>query len=208
MTIRPLAFSLALLAMTAASTANAQVLSPTLEPGLWETDPTVLINGKDMLSGMRQMQDQIMAALPAAQREQMAAMMAKQGLQMASGKVQQCLTQGDTERATNPEQAMAEMRRNAPRCQFEKPSVSGSKLTFTGRCDDPKGFTGDITGTFVVDSPKAWHGRFGGQGKMAQVGKIPGIQTAPDGTVTMQMDSRSRWVSADCGTVKPRSATR
>ncbi|MDQ2779287.1 MAG: DUF3617 domain-containing protein [Pseudomonadota bacterium] len=213
MTIRPLVLGLAFSALAATlaaapTAASAQTLSPTLEPGLWETDPVVLINGRDLLSGMRQMQDQIMASLPAAQRQQMAAMMAKQGLQMAGGKVQQCLTQGDTERATHPEQAMAEMRRNAPRCQFDQPAVSGSKLTFSGRCDDPKGYTGDITGEFIVDSPKAWHGRFGGQGKMAQVGRIPGIQTAPDGTVKMQMESRSHWVSVECGSVKPHSATR
>ena len=205
MTIRPLVFALAFIASSAAT---AQTLSPALQPGLWETEPTVFVNGKDVMSGLRVMQDQIMASLPAAQRRQMVAMMAKQGVQLAGGKVQQCLTAADTERATRPEQAMAEMRRHAPRCTFDNPRVDGSGLTFQGRCDDPKGYTGDIAGELVIDSPQAWRGHFGGQGKMAHVGSIPGIQTAADGTVQMQMDTRSHWVSADCGTVKAASAGR
>lgn len=196
------------LALGAAAAAPAQTLTPALEPGLWETDPTVLVNGKDILATMRLMQEQLMAVVPAAQRQQMEAMMAKQGIKIAGGKVQQCLSKADTERATRPEQAMAEMRRNAPNCQFESPQVEGSRLTFQGRCDDPKGYTGDITGEFIIDSPKAWHGRFGGQGKMAQMGRIPGVQTASDGTVMMQMESRSRWLAADCGSVKPATAPR
>lgn len=191
-----------------ASPAGAQTLSPAPKLGLWETQASVLVNGKDVMAGVRKMQEEMLKQLPPAQRQQMAAMMGSQAGAMAGGKTQQCVVAADAARFTRPDQAMAEMQRNAPRCRFEQPVVKGSNLDFKGRCTDAEGFTGDMVGSFTMDSPTAWHGVLNGKGRVPNAEAIPGLKAGPDGLFDMRIETQSKWVSADCGSVKSLSTTR
>ncbi|MEO5734722.1 MAG: DUF3617 domain-containing protein [Rubrivivax sp.] len=210
MSKQPPLTALALGCVLAATTtaAGSQTLSPGPRLGLWETQASVLINGRDVMAGLRQVPEEMMKRMPPAQRQQMAALMASKGGPLAGGKTLQCLAATDVARITKPEDAMAELQRNAPKCRFDHPVVKGSSVDFKGRCDDPAGFSGDVDGSFSMDSPTAWHGRFGGKGKMAGAEQIPGPQGGPKGQVEMQMQTDSKWISADCSAVKPLSATR
>lgn len=201
MTTARLSLTLALGACCAV--AHGQTLSPAPAPGLWESDWKMRVNGQDMGAAMREMQEQMLQQVPPAQRAQMAAMMGSPGGPMPGGKHRECLTAADAARATRPDEALAEMRRNAPQCRFDSPQVDGSTLRFKGRCEDPGGFTGDVNGELVMDSAKAWHGRFGGQGRMAHASEMPGIKAGPGGTIDMRMEGGSRWVAASCGDLKP-----
>lgn len=185
--------------------ARAQKLSPAPLPGLWETDWKLTVNGQDLGALMRQAMAQALQQMPPAQRAQAEQMMKAQGGPLAlGGKQQECVSPAEAAKATDPKQVLAEMQEDAPQCRFEPVAVSGSTMRFKGRCDDPEGFSGDISGEFTLTSDKAWVGRWGGQGKMAGAEDIPGFKPGAGGQVDYRMAGGGRWLAADCGAVKPR----
>ncbi len=193
------------LAVLAAPAAFAQTLSPAPLPGLWETEWKISVNGQDLGAMMRKAMNEALQQMPAAQRAQAEQMMKAQGgMAMLGGKQQECLTPGEAAKATDPRQALAEMQQDAPSCRFEPLKAAGSTLSFKGRCTDAEGFTGDITGDFTLVSDKAWTGRWGGQGRMAGAGDMPGLKIGPNGQVDYRMSGGGRWLAAACGAVKPR----
>lgn len=192
----------ALLVLTSVA-APAQTLKTAPDPGLWETSWTTQINGQDLATLMRRAMAQAIQSMPASERAAAESMLQAQ-LQAFGGKRQECLTAAEAARATDARQVLADLQQDAPDCRFEPVTVSGSTLSFKGRCNDPDGFSGDITGDFVVTSPKAWTGRFGGQGRMANAEDMPGLNVAADGRVDYRMAGSGRWLATNCGAVKPR----
>lgn len=190
--------SLALVALPAA----AQTLSPTPAPGLWETDSKMTVNGQDLGALMRQGMQAAMKDLPADQRAMAEQMMKGQAL--PGGKQQSCLTPAEAAKRSDARTALAELQRESPSCRYEPVKVGGATMSFKGRCDDPEGFTGDVTGEFTMNGAKAWTGRWSGNGRMAQAEEIPGLKVAPDGRVQFGWAGSARWLAADCGAVKPR----
>lgn len=187
---------------------GSQTLQAPPQPGLWESDARVQVNGLDVTAGLRSAQDVLMRVLPASQRQQMAAMVASQAGSLAGGKTRQCLSAADAARFARPEDALMQLQRSAPRCRFEQPEVNGAQVDFKGRCDDPQGFTGDVSGRFTMTSPTEWQGRFGGRGRIARADQMAGLQMGDDGQVDLQAQTRSIWLSADCGAVGQPTPTR
>lgn len=156
-------------------------------PGLWETQTEIKLGNADMQAQMKAAQEQ-MAKMPPEQRKMMEDMMAKQGVQMSPGAggrptVRYCIGKEQAERAEVPQDADG-------RCKRDSMEKSGSTIRFKFSCSNPSSSgTGEITFTsdkaytmkMVVDSSSA----------KGQPGK-------------MEMNSSSKWVSADCGTLKPR----
>lgn len=174
-----------------AAPARAQ-LQPAPETGLWESRHTVLVNGRDMMADLRAQQAEMLKQLPPAQRAQMEAMMKQHGASVQPVH-QQCITAKDLKEWADPNARLREMEREAPQCRYEPAQVSGSTLRFKGRCQDPEGFTGDVGGTLAMQGPRAWTSQIVGKGRM---------QGMP-GTVEMRMEGTGRWLSAQCGAVKP-----
>lgn len=178
-------FALAALAACCALPAAAQKLAP----GLWEHSVTMKTASGRMEAGMARMQQQL-AAMPPEQRKQMEAMMAAQGMGMGAmgggvGKpmvVKLCLT---------PEQAARdEMPQSDGQCKQLSQERSGKTLRFKFACTGERPTTGE--GEYTLDSNKAHHGR-------------TVISTTADGKPErMEMEHRARWLSADCGAVRPR----
>jgi hypothetical protein len=169
----------AVLMAACAGTASAQ----SLKPGLWEiatqmqgTGP----GGDAMAEAQKQMQ-----SMPPEQRKMMEAMMAKQGVQMGikpggGMTIKICMTKEMAERN--------EVARQEGDCTHTNSQRSGGTMKFSFVCKKPPS-SGEGQVTFT--SPEAYNT------KMAITSTHQGAPTKTE------MQSSGRWLSADCGSVKP-----
>ena len=162
------------------TSASAQKISP----GLWEHSVTMKSRGGEMDAAMAQMQQE-MARMTPEQRKQMEAMMGGQGMGMMAGRpttVRVCLT---------PEQAARdEVAPPDSQCRQQSFTRSGKTLRVKFVCEGQH--QGTAEGEFTIDSDKAHHG------KMVIDGLVRGQAQR------IELEQSGRWLSADCGTVKPR----
>jgi hypothetical protein len=172
----------AVLALTCL-TAGAQ----TLKPGLWEISSQMQSSSGQMEKGMAQMQAQ-MAAMSPEQRKMMQEMMAKHGVGMGSGmggpggmNVKVCMTKDMTERNQMPAQGRGDCK------QTLSPRV-GNTMSMSFTCTNPPS-SGEGQVTFI--SPEAYSTKMTVKTMM---------QGKPE---QMKMDSSGKWLSADCGSIKP-----
>jgi len=176
----PITCAAALFALLAAAPAFGQKLTP----GLWENQMQMSSASGQMEKQMAQAREQ-MAKLPPEQRKMMEDMMARQGVGMAGGDlrtIRSCMSKEQAEKGDIPDPDG-----RCKREMFER-SASGFKFRFSCSGDPPtKG-----AGEFKFEGDKAYSG-----------------QTTIDTTVQgrpeqIRMQTRGRWLSADCGQLKPR----
>ncbi len=173
-------FSASLILLGMASSASAQ----TMKPGLWEIGNKMQSASGEMEKGMADMQKQ-MAAMSPEQRKMMQDMMAKQGVDVgASGLrsmgVKVCITK---EMAERNEVATAEgdcKSTNAPRV--------GNTMKFSFVCTKPPS-SGEGQVTFI--------------GSDAYTSKVAVSSTRNGKAETLSIDSQGKWLSAECGAIKP-----
>lgn len=191
-------------AVLSGSAASAQTLSVAPAPGLWETQGRMSVNGQDIGALMRQSMQAALKDMPADRRAMAEQMMKAQGMPGADGRRQECLTPAEAARRADPRAVLEGLQKDSPECRYEPVQVRGATLAFKGRCDDPDGFSGDVTGELTMDGPKAWTGRWGGVGRMSGAEQMPGLKVQPDGRTQFGWSGSGRWVAASCGSVKPR----
>lgn len=160
-------------------------------PGLWEQQSQVLVDGQDMMAAMRQMQSQMLQALPPEQRAQAQAMMARQV--GPSGRTRQCLSAQDVARWSDPKAALADAMKDQSTCTADLAPVSGNTLRFKVHCAKGEGMSGDFDGEFTVLDSKSWKYTMQGRGNMPQ-GMPGGARTVP-----IQVSGTGHWLAADCG---------
>ncbi|MEO8021702.1 DUF3617 domain-containing protein [Polaromonas sp.] len=171
--------ALALLAL-GAQPATAQ----TLKPGLWEINNKMQSGSGQVEKAMADMQKQL-ASMPPDQRKMMQDMMAKQGMSMGAGAgggmaVKICMTKESIERNELPSQQGD--------CKTSTTPRMGNTMKMSFVCTQPPS-SGEGQVTFV--SPEAY------TMKMAMKTSVQG---KPE---TMTMDGGGKWLSADCGNIKP-----
>ena len=182
--MKPIRLLAAALAAFACS-AGAQ----TLKPGLWEvTNQMGGASGAQMDSNMAQMQQQ-MASMPPEQRKAMEDMMAKQGVRLGAGSpgavgVRVCFTKEMVEKNELPAQQ--------GNCTTTHQSRSGGKMKFAFACTNPTS-TGE--GEMTIVSPEAYSM------------KVAVNHQTQGKAEKMNMTGGGKWLSADCGNVKPIPAT-
>lgn len=175
---------------------SAQQLDTSPEPGLWISESTTLINGVDMQARMREMRTNMLNSLPPEQRAMAEEML---GAEEQVGE-RQCITADIAKTLTDPQALLRDARENMPNCDFEISQTSADALQFTGRCNDPDGFTGDMNGTIEMRSGTEMRSTFNGQGAYALPAGLLGPDVgASDGEVTLSHQQVSRWQSSDCG---------
>lgn len=157
-----------------------------MAPGLWENQFELGSGNPEMQAQMKRAQEQ-MAKMPPEQRKMMEEMMAKQGVNMgtAGGKpsFRYCITKEQAERNQIPTD-------NEGRCKQDSLDRSGNTLRFKYSCANPPSRgTGEIT--------------FSGDKAYTMKMVVEGT-SAKGQTGQMTMNSSAKWVSADCGAVKPR----
>lgn len=180
--MRTLAVTTTLLLAALAGPASAQKLAP----GLWEHAMTMKSGSGQAEQGMAQMQQEL-ARMPPEQRKMVEQMMASRGVAMGAAPgapttVKLCIT---------PEQAARdELPQHDGRCKQTSMERSGNKMRFTFACSGEPPSRGE--GEFTLESAKAHRGR---------VVVDTTVQGKPE---RMEMQTRGRWLAADCGSVKPR----
>ena len=165
-----------------AATAHAQKLSP----GLWEMSMDMKAQGGEMDSAMARMQAE-MAKMSPEERKQVEAMMAQRGIGMAPGgkgmAVQTCISKERAERGDLPE---PDDKRN---CKRDNITRTGSTMKFKMSCTNPPS-SGE--GEFTFTSDKAFTGRFLMETQ---------VKGKPE---RVELQQQGKWLSADCGALKPR----
>ncbi len=171
---------LALLALTNSASAQTKML-----PGLWEHSFTVQDNGGQMSGAMKQMQEQ-MAKMTPAQRAQMEQMMGGKGMSMGAGSggataVKMCMTQAqiDLNEGPPPEK----------NCTNQITQRSGNTIKVKFSCTGDHPATGE--GEMTILSPTSYKGK-------------SSVNTVMNGKPErMNMEQSGKWLSADCGNIKP-----
>ena len=155
----------------------------TLKPGLWEVQQKLQGSG-EMNQAMADMQKQL-AAMPPEQRKQMEAMMAKQGVQMSPGagggmRLKMCMTREMAERNEIPA--------NQGDCKTTSQQRTGNTMRMAFTCSKPPS-SGETQFTFT--SPEAY------------TMKMTATTTASGKPEKVNMEGTGKWLSADCGAIKP-----
>ena len=159
-------------------------LAQSLKPGLWEINNKMQTGSGQLEKGMAEMQKE-MAAMPPDQRKMMQDMMAKQGVALGAGGAGNivakiCMTKDMIERNELPAQQGDCKTTSSPR--------AGNTMKMSFVCTQPPS-SGDGQVTFI--SPEAY------TSTMAMKSTVQG---KPE---TMTMDGSGKWLSSDCGAVKP-----
>lgn len=161
---------------------SASAFAQSTAPGLWEVQNKMGGN-PEIDKAMAEMQKQL-AAMPPAQRKQMEAMMGQSGMSVGSGgamTLKVCITPEMAARSELPSQTEGD-------CTTTITSRSGNTLKSSFACKNPP-TTGE--GTYTFNGDKAY------TMKMA-------MQTTRNGKPqSMTMEGQGKWLSADCGSVKP-----
>jgi Protein of unknown function (DUF3617) len=169
---------LSVLLLGAAAAAQAQ----SLKPGLWEHSFTMKSSSGEMEKSMARMQTEL-AKMPPDQRKMMEQMMAKQGvgLSASANTVKLCIS---------PEQAKNfELPAGDGKCQQTVTQRSSSSIKSSFVCSGPPPSKGE--GEMTLKSDTAYTGR-------------SVVDTVVNGKPErMNMDVSGKWLSADCGTIKP-----
>ncbi len=157
-----------------------------MKPGLWEISQKMQSSSGEMEKAMGDMQKE-MAAMTPEQRKMMQDMMAKQGVGMGSGpgpmSLKVCMTQ-----------EMVERNELAPQqgdCKSSYSPRTGNTMKIAFACTKPPS-SGE--GQITFTSSEAY------SSKMV-------VNTMHNGkNEKMSMDSQGKWLSAECGAIKPPSA--
>jgi hypothetical protein len=166
-----------------AGTCTAAIAQQSLKPGLWEITNRMQSAGGQM-DQLAEAQKQ-MAGMPPEQRKMMEEMMARQGVQMGKGpaggmSTRVCLTREMIER-----NEVAQQRSD---CKTNTHSKSGNTVKMSFACTNPKS-SGE--GQITYTSPEAYN--------MKMV-----VNTEVDGRMEkVSMDTTGKWLSGDCGNLKP-----
>ncbi|HYF41243.1 MAG TPA: DUF3617 domain-containing protein [Ramlibacter sp.] len=159
------------------------VAAQTLKPGLWEVQQKMQGSG-EMNQAMEEMRKN-MANMPPEQRKQMEAMMAQQGVQMKPGaaggmSMRMCMSKEMAERNEIPA--------NQGDCKTTSQQRSGNTMRMAFTCTKPPS-TGETQFTFT--SPEAYTMR------------MTATTTAGGKSEKVNMEGTGKWLSADCGNLKP-----
>lgn len=174
---------LSAVAVIACFSCSTSALAQTkMRPGLWEHSFTMKSQSGQMEKSMSDMQSQ-MASMPPEQRKMMEDMMAKQGMSMGAGgrSVKMCITKEQAERDELPQQE--------GRCTQQVLQRTATTMKVKFSCTGNPPTSGESEVTFA--SPTAYTGK-------STVNTT--VQGKPE---RMNMEQSGKWLSADCGSIKP-----
>jgi len=164
--------------------AAALAQQPHIRPGLWEETVNVKSDNAQMNAAMEQMKAR-MAAMTPEQRAAMEKAMAGHGMGMggSANTMRVCVTKEQIARGFRPEEK--------GHCSRTNISTSGNVTKFDFACQSERG--GGITG----------HGVYTELGDTAFTVSTSADMTNPKMTMHIQNDMTGKFISSDCGDVKP-----
>lgn len=154
-----------------------------MKPGLWENQFIIKSQSGKVEKAMSDLKSK-MASMPAEQRKMMEEIMAKQGLGMNSqaNSVKICISK---EQAENLEIPQGENEN----CTHEVIKRTSHSIKMKFQCTGERATSGE--GEFTLTSPTAYTGK-------------SVINTSINGKADrMDMNQKGKWLSSDCGEIKP-----
>ena len=174
------------IAAAAALLFSAGAAAQSMKPGLWEITQHMKSSNPETQNAMAQMQQQ-MASMSPEQKKMMQDMMAKQGMQMGAGgpgapggqTMRMCMTKEQAERNEVPQR---------DGCTMTQQQRSGNTMKMAFKCTNP---------------PSSGEGEYTFMSQEAYKMRMTVRTTVQGKQETMNMDGSGKWLSADCGAVKP-----
>ena len=158
---------------------------PHMRPGLWEETVQLKTDNAQANAAMEQMKER-MASMPPEQRAAMEKMMASHGINMAPGAapntVRVCITKEQIDRGFTPDRD--------GRCSRVNVTTSGNVTKFDFSCASAHN---NVTG----------HGTFTAMGDSAFAVSSSADTVSPKMTMHIHSDIAGKFISTDCGDVKP-----
>ena len=173
-----------MLAVCAVGSISIAAQAQNLKPGLWEVTHSMKSSSGEMEKAQAQAQQQ-MANMPPEQRKMMEKMMAEHGVKFGAGgpggmSARTCMTKEMVERNEMPTQRGD--------CKTTKQQRSGNTMHIAFTCTNPPS---NGEGQFTIVSPEAY--------TMTMV-----VNSSVNGKPeTMNMNGSGKWLSSDCGNLKP-----
>lgn len=186
----------------AGGAAQAQNITST---GTWTTDLRVMLNGVDSVDLMTKYQNQVALTLPAPLRAK-----AQLTLNQAHnrGTTSVCITPQNVASIATPAAIFATFSKMNPKCQLVQGATTASTLAFSGRCDDPASFIGNVRGDINIRSTlKSWVSETVGYGQVPDTA-VAALKLAPKTLVRMQSFTASYLSSPTCTTTTVASVSR
>ncbi|MCB5362891.1 DUF3617 family protein [Pusillimonas sp. CC-YST705] len=189
---------------------NLRAEVPEPEPGLWHIKPEMRMNGRDVTQMMGALQAQLMAQLPAEQRERLPPI-AKQAIQETK---QVCVSAKDAKLLADPERALALWGKELADkgCKMGGHAVSGNTVTFEAQCPPGgKVFQGDVQGEFVYHSSRSIGAKVQGNGLPGAGGWADILQGAAQATsraLKSELIMDMQWQGKDCAGAPPVSGVK
>ncbi|MEH6689304.1 MAG: DUF3617 family protein [Halopseudomonas sabulinigri] len=191
-------YLIASLLLTVTAPLFAASITPTPEPGLWNSDSTTMINGVDMLKKMRDARDAMLANMPAEQRAMIGQMM--DDVEIAGE--QRCITSALAKQMTDPDTLLADAQQQMPGCELKVTQNADDRLEFNGECVNTDGFTGTMQGDVQMVSSREMRSNFMGDGTYKVSEHLTGgLSEELNGPVKIEHSETSKWVASDCGDV-------
>jgi hypothetical protein len=180
----PMKFTTPLFAAFTLALATSAV-AQTTKPGLWEITNKMQSSSGEMEKAMAGMEKQL-AGMSPEQRRQMQDMMAKQGMSMGPGtgggmSMKMCITKEMAERNEMPQQQQGD-------CKTTQSPRNGNTMKISYVCTQP---------------PSSGEGVMTFSGDTAYTMKMNTTTTVKGKPEKMTMDAAGKWLSADCGNIKP-----
>lgn len=157
-----------------------------MKPGLWEISNKMSSGSGEMEKAMAEAQKQ-MASMPPEQRKMMADMMAKQGISMGSGGAPAAMKMCISKEMAERNEVAAHQQGD---CTHTTSPRTGNTMKFSFVCTKP---------------PSSGEGQVTFTGSDAYSMKMDMTSTAKGKPEKMSMDATGKFLSADCGNIKPMS---
>lgn len=154
-----------------------------MKPGLWENSFTIKSKSGKVENSMSKMQEN-MAQMPAKQRKMIEEMMARQGVAMggAPSSIKVCISKEQAQNLEIPQ-------KNEGRCTHEVLKRTSNSVKMKFNCPGDPATKGE--GEFTLISPTVFTGK-------------TMVDTVKNGKSDhLDMTQKGKWLSADCGDLKP-----
>jgi hypothetical protein len=172
--------------------AQAQTITST---GLWMSNLRVVLNGQDSVDLITKYQAQLASTLPASLKAQtVSALNATKTRATATV----CITPQNISTVSTPAKIFETFAKMNPKCALVKGAGTALTQAFTGRCDDPASYTGNVSGTITVrENMRSWVSETLGFGQVPDVA-VAALKLPAKTAVRMQSFTESFLSSPTC----------
>jgi len=185
---------LTLAALGSLAALSAQELKFDAKPGLWETTVTIEMSGLPAMPTMPQLTPEQLAQMPPEARARLQAMMAARGGSPRTSTNKSCVTKEMIDKGMG----FGNDNNNAANCTRKVVTNTSSQVALHIECT-PEKQDMKVVGDIKVERLDAEHVKYSGTTTMSGA---PGSSTAGRNVET-KINGTSKWLSSDCGDVKP-----